>query len=187
MTRFFDRISENAMRWLDALSDRERRLVGILFASLSVLLVFATIFLASNKISSRRDQLVRNKENLVQIKDLEGEYLQAKEKNEKARMSIMRNDVSLFTFIHGICNRLGLSVKDLSESKRQLPKSDIVEISVKVNLSKLSIDKVTALIEELETSEKGNLVKVTKLKVNKRFDEPELLDLQMTVSTWKSA
>jgi len=187
MTRFFDKISENAMQWLDGLSDRERRLLGILFISLSVILVFATIFLATHKISSRRAQLIRNKEQLVQIKNLEGEYLRAKEKNERARIAIMRNDTSLFTFIHSICNRLGLSVKDLSESKRPLPKSDIVEVSVKVNLSKLSIDKVTALIEELETSEKRELIKVTKLKINKRFDEPDLLELQMTVSTWKSA
>ncbi|HXW53058.1 MAG TPA: hypothetical protein VEL47_03010, partial [Myxococcota bacterium] len=72
-------------------------------------------------------------------------------------------------------------------TKRPLPKSDIVEISVRVSLTKLSIDKVTALIEAIETSEHGDLVKVTKLKINKRFDEPDLLDLSMTVSTWKPA
>lgn len=186
MARLLDQISEKAMGWLDGLSDRERRMLSILFGGVCVLLVVSTVFLATSKITSRRAELVRNKEQLAQIKDLEAEYLQAKEKSEKANRSIKRNDVSLFTFIQGISTRLGLSVKDLSETKRPLPKSNIVEVSVRLNLTKLSIDKVTALIEALETSEQGELVKVTKLKINKRFDEPDLLDLQMTVSTWKS-
>lgn len=187
MARFFDRINESTMRFLDSLSDRERRLVGILFACFCVVLIFGTVFFATNRIASKRAELVRNKEQLAQIKNLEGEYLQAKEKNEAAKRAIMQNDVSLYTFISAIGTRLGLSVKDLSEVRRPLPKTDIVEVSVRLNLTKLSIDKVTALIEAIETSEQGELIKVTKLKINKRFDEPDLLDLQMTVSTWKSA
>ncbi len=187
MAILFDKISEKAMRWFDGLSDRERRLVLILFICLCVFLIFSTVYLATSKIATKRAELVRNKEQLVQIKGLEAEYLQAKEKSEKAKMTVMRNDVSLFTLIQSISSRLGLSVKDLNETKRPLPKSDMVEISVRVSLTKLSIDKVTALIEAIETSEHGELVKVTKLKINKRFDEPGLLDLQMTVSTWKPA
>lgn len=189
MAGFFNKISEASMRWYDGLSDRERRLLTILFTCFCALLIISTFFLATSKISTRRVELARNKEQLAQIKELEGEYLRAKEKNEKALKNISRNDVSLFTFISAITNRLGLPAKDLnlSETRKPLPKSNIVEVSVRVNLTKLSIDKVTALIEAIEASEQGELVKVTRLKVNKRFDEPDLLDLQMTVSTWKSA
>lgn len=187
MARVFDRFSDAAMRWYDGLSDRERRLLTIFFTCVFVLLVFSTVFVAINKISTKRADLARNKEVFTEVKALESEYLQAKEKNERALMSIRRNDVSLFTYIQGITSRLGLTVKDLNEQKRPLAKSGMVEISVKVNLTKLSIDKVTALLEAITTSEEGELVKVTRLKINKRFDEPDLLDLQMTVSTWKSA
>lgn len=187
MANVFSRVNESFMRWYDGLSERERRLMGILFLCLCVMLVFGTIFLATSKISNKRAELRINKEHLAQISELESEYLKAKEKNEQAKMSIVRNDVSLFTFIQSVTTRLGLSVKDLNEQKRPLPKVNIVEVSVRVNLSKLSIDKVTALIEAIETSEHGDLIKVTRLKINKRFDEPDLLELQMTVSTWKSA
>jgi len=187
MARLFDKASEKAMRWYDGLSERERRLVLILLISLCVLLVVSTVLLTTAKISSKRTELARNKQQLSEIKGLSSEYLQAKEKNEKAKMAVMRNSVSLFTFIQNISNRLGLSVKDLNETKRSLPKTDIVEVSVKLTLTKLSIDRVTALLEAIETSENGELVKVTKLKISKRFDEPDLLDLSMTVSTWKPA
>lgn len=187
MAKLFDQISERIMRWLDGLSDRERRLLGILFAILCVLLIFSILYFATSKLVTKQARLVRNKEQLAQIKDLEAEYLRAKEKNEKAKMAITTNDVSLFTFIQSISNRLGLGVKDLNETRRVLPKSNIVEVSVRMSLTKLSADKITALIEAIETSDAGELIKVTKLKINKRFDEPDLLDLQMTVSTWKSA
>lgn len=182
-----ERITEVSMRWYDGLTDRERRLLGILFICFTVAIIFSTIFFATSSISQKRSELVRNKEQLEQVRALEGEYLRAKEKNERAMRSIKNNTASLFTLIQGITTKLGLSVKDLSEQKRTLPKSNVVETSVRINLSKLSLDKVTALLEAIETSEQGELVKVTQLKVNKRFDEPDLLDLQMTVSTWKSS
>lgn len=187
MPRFFDQISESTMRFVDGLNDRERRLVGILLACLGLLLVFSILFFATSKISSKRAQLTRNNAQLHEIRSLEKDFIQARNKNERARLAIMHNDISLMTFIHSVSNRFGLAVKDLSETKRPLAKSNVVEISVKLNLTKLSIDKVTALLEALETSDHGELIKVTKLKINKRFDEPDLLDLQMTVSTWKSA
>lgn len=187
MTRIFERVSETTMRWFDGLSDRERRLVTIFFGCALLLVIFGSLFLAINTISTKRADLVRNKQLFSEVRDLEGEYLKAKEKNERALMSVKRNNVSLFTFIQGITTRLGLTVKDLNEQTRPLAKTGMVEVSVRVNLAKLSIDKVTALLEAIATSEENELVKVTRLKINKRFDEPDLLDLQMTVSTWKSA
>jgi general secretion pathway protein M len=187
MVKLFDKINENFMRWYDSLSDRERRLLALLFICLCLLLIFSTVFLATSKITNRRAELSRNRQLLSQVNELAGDYISAREKNERARMEILRNDVSLFTFIQGVTKGLNLAVGVLDQQRRPLPKSNIVEVSVKLSLNKLSIDKATALIEAMETSEYGELIKVTRLKVSKRFDEPELLDLQVTVSTWKSA
>lgn len=187
MARFFDKINEASARFYDGLSDRERRLLNILFIFVTGLVIVGIVFLATSAITSKSAELERSKAQLSEIKELEADYVKAKQKNERARMAIERNDVSLFTFIQAITTKLGLSVKDLNEQRRPLPKSEVVEVSVRLSLSKLSIDRVTALIEAIETSEYGNLIRITRLKVSKRFDEPDLLDLQMTVSTWKSA
>lgn len=186
MAKFFEKISDFTTAWYDGLTDRERRLLSIVFACACVLFVVGTLYIATSKISKKRTLLNQNKEQLAQIKDLESEYVIAKQKHERELFKIKRNDVSLFTFIQGITSRLGLTVKDLTEQKRTLGKSNIVEVSVRINLNRLSIDKVSHLVEAIESPENGGQVKVTRLKINKRHDEPELLDLQMTVSTWKS-
>jgi len=188
VSRVIERISELWSQWFDGLSGRERRMLGIVFAALCVVLVFATFYVATTKIQTKRDLLSKNQELLNQIKDLEGEYSLAKQKNEEIIENIRHNDVSLFTFIQAITSNLGLTVKNLAEQKRPLGKSNIIEISVRLNLTKLSIDKVTALVEAIETDEDhAGHVKVTKMKISKSFSEPDLLDLQMTISTWKSA
>lgn len=187
MAKIFENISDRVGQWYDGLTDRERRLVGIVLVILCILLVVSTLYFTTSKISKKRTMLNRNKEQLAQIKDLESEYVIAKQKHERELQKIRRNDVSLFTFIQGITSRLGLTVKDLTEQKRTLGKTNIVEVSVRVNLNRLSIDKVSHLIDAIESAENGGQVKVTRLKINKRHDEPDLLDLQMTVSTWKSA
>lgn len=186
MAKYFEKVSDLFTTWYDGLSDRERRLVTIFFACLVGLLVCTMLYLAISKISSKNTALTRNQEQLTQIKDLEGEYTFAKEKHEQEMQRIRRNNISLFTYIQGITSRLGLSVPPMTEQKRPLGKSNAVEVSVKVSLTKLSIDKLTRLLELIESPENGGQVKVTKLKINKRHDEPDLLDLQMTVSTWKS-
>lgn len=186
MAKFFDKITDSITPWYDGLSDRERKLVNVMVAVVCAVVIICLILVATSNINKKKALLSRNKEQLAQIKDLEGDYIIAKQKHEKELQRIKRNDISLFTFIQGITSRLGLSVKDLSEQKRVIGKTNVTEVSVRVNLNKLSIDKVSHLLEAIESPENGEPVKVTRLKINKRHDEPELLDLQMTVSTWKS-
>jgi len=186
MAKYFENISDLFTTWYDGLSDRERRLVTILSTCLLVLVVFSLLYFAVSKITTKNTALTRNREQLAQIKELESEYTIAKEKHEQEMQRIRRNNISLFTYIQGITSRLGLSVPGMTEQKRPLGKSNAVEVSVRVNLTKLSIDKLTRLLELIESPENGGQVKVTKLKISKRHDEPDLLDLQMTVSTWKS-
>lgn len=182
----FDNLIESITQWFDGLSEREKKLLAMLLLSLLALLFVGTIYGAISRLNSKESQLIKNKEQVAKIQSLRPSYLSSRSKSEREKLRIARNNISLFSFIQSITTSLGLSVRDLNEQKRPLPRSNIVEISVKLNLIKLSIDKLTALIDEIETSNYGDLVKVTKLKVNKRFDEPDLLDLQMTISTWKS-
>ncbi|MCA9507326.1 MAG: type II secretion system protein M [Myxococcales bacterium] len=186
MAKIFEQISDRWSSWFETLSAREKKLLALLFSAFIVLLIFLTLYIATSKISDKKANLVKNQSQLAQIIALEGEYRSAKEKNESMVESIRSNDISLLSMIPKVASRLGLTVKELTEQRRPLGKTDNVEVSVKVNLTKLSMDKVSALIEQIEDENQG-IVKVTRLKINTRFDEPDLLDVQMTVSTWKSA
>lgn len=187
MAKIIDRISEAWSSWFDSLSAREKRLLGILFSAVMVILIGATFYIATSKISTKKTVLSGKQNQLNEIRAIEDDYRAAKEKNERIIENISTNDVSLLSFIPSVAARYGLVVKELSEQRRAVGKTNNVEISVKISLTKLSIDKVSALIEALESGENEGRVKVTRLKIISRFDEPDLLDLQMTVSTWKSA
>lgn len=182
-----EKISEAWSSWLEGLNAQEKRMLGLFSIGLVVALGLGTFYLAASKISHKKDNLSRNQNYLSQIRDLEGEYLVSKAKNEKIIESIRSNNISLLSMIPSVASRLGLTVKELTEQRRPLGKTSNVEVSVRITLTKLSMDKVTAFIEAIETGENEGRVKVTRLKINTRFDEPDLLDVQMTVSTWKSA
>ena len=147
MAKYFENIRDLFTTWYDGLSDRERRLVTIFSTCVIIIIISSVLFLAISKISSKNSALVRNREQLTQIKNLEGEYIIAKAKHEQEMQRIRRNNISLFSYIQGITSRLGLSVPPMTEQKRPLGKSNAVEVSVKVNLTKLSIDKLTRLLE----------------------------------------
>ena len=186
MAKFLDNFNDALTQWFDGLNDREKRLLIIFASALTGILLFATIGLATSKINDKKNRLEKANTQVLEIRKLQGQYLSAKAKSDRELRSIKNNTISLYSFLQSVTKRLGLAVSTIEEQQRPIPKTDIVEVSAKLNLSKLSIDKVSALIESLETEDARGRVRVTRLKIEKRRDEPDLLDIQMTVSTWKS-
>lgn len=187
MAKIFDRLNSSFSAWYDSLSDRERRLITICSVVLVLVALFGTLFITASRLESKRNQLEKSRNQYSQIRLLEGEFLVEKKKNEMLVRSIRTNTISLFSLIQGITSKLGTPVKGLDEVRRPEPKTGMIEVSVKLNLAKLSIDKLSALIEAIESSNSMGLVKVTRLKINKNYSEPDYLDVQMTVATWKTA
>lgn len=187
MAKIMDRLNSSFSQWYDGLTDRERKLVTIFGAVLVLGVIFGTFFIASHKLESKKEQLLKSRNQYSQVRLLEGEFLVEKKKNEMLVRSIRTNTISLFSLIPGITQKLGMPVKGLDEVRRPEPKTGMVEVSVKLNLTKLSIDKLSALIDAIESSNSMGLVKVTRLKISKNYSEPDYLDVQMTVATWKTA
>jgi len=84
-----------------------------------------------------------------------------------------------------VAQELGLTLNDLNERRTPIKESGIDEISVDVNLKQMSIDKLDAFLEKIEDGKYGGMVKVLKIKVKTRYDNPELLDVTMKVATYK--
>ena len=187
MSAIFEKFTDTLSFWYDSLSERERRLLNIMLIVLFLITIFGSLFMAKSKLDYKTSSLAKNKVAFEEIVNLESSYLEAKKKHEEAIASINQNDVSLFSVIPAVASRLNLTLSDLSEKSKPIPKTQIVEMYVNLNLRKLSIDKLIALIEAIEEADEDNQIKITKLSIKKSFDEPDLLDVQMTVSTWKSA
>ncbi len=179
--------AEKFFVWFDGLNNKERHLsIGLFFSIISLLILIVFLWANSN-INSRLLLLQTSKKQLNEIVSLESHYRSARRQKLERDRRYRYNNISLFSLMQRVANSLRLSLKDLNEQKVPLPDINLVEYSVVVNLTKLSIDKLTAFLKATEEIQTPGLIKVTKLKVKSRFDNSELLDAQMTVSTWKAS
>lgn len=169
------------------LNERERVLVSITAAVAVVFIIVGLGWWGNSAIDSRRKSVVLKKEKLAQILALEDKYKEAAALEKKATQKLERNSVSLFSLLQKTAGELNLKLNDLNERKTPVRDTEIEAVSVEVNLKQLSVDKLNQFIEKIEGRSKDGLVKIVKLKVKTRFDNPELLDVNMTVSTWKKS
>jgi hypothetical protein len=169
------------------MTDRERRLVALLVGTFLVLVVGGSIYWASGRLSAKERRVKDMRTTIAQITAMETEYREAEGKQRQAEMKLKTNNTSLFSLLQKSAGQLGLTLNDLNERKTPVKDTDIVEVSVEVNLKEVSIDKLNTFLEKVEGKSSSGLVKVLKLKVKTRYDNPELLDVNMTVATWKAS
>jgi CHASE3 domain sensor protein len=180
-TPFLDRALAN-------MSEREKRLVGLLAGTFVVLVLGGGMWWASSKLDGMERRVKEMRGTLAQIEALESQYKSAENTERQAEMRLRTNNTSLFSLLQKSAGQLGLTLNDLQERKQPVKGNDaITEVSVEVNLKQVSIDKLNTFLEKIEGKSSKGLVKVLKLKVKTRFDDAELLDVSMTVSTWKTS
>jgi len=125
---------------------------------------------------------------IAQLEVLRDRYRDAQEAEKKSSAQLRANNQSLFTLVQKASTEVGLPVPDLQERRTPVKDSaDLQEVSVDVNMKEISVDKLTTLLEKIEGKRSDGIVKVTKLKVKTRFDNPEMLEANLTVSTWRSS
>jgi cell division protein FtsX len=172
---------------LARMSDRERKLV-MLTASVAVLLVVVGLgWSLSSSITKREKGIASRKEEIAQLKALRGEYEAATARQKAAENRIKQAaSTSLFTLMQKAAGEVGLPLADLNERRLPVKDSDLTEVTVDVNLKEISIDKLVTLLEKIEGKTSAGVVKVTKLKAKTRLDNPDMLEVGLTVSTWRA-
>ncbi len=170
-----------------ALNNQDKRKVLFGAGGAGFLLIVLCIFGAFSSVRSRHIEVNRLTTELKQIDALSVQYLKVKAEQQAREAQIRANKVALFTLIQNSATRLDLKLNDLNERKEELSDSNLTQVSVIVNVKELSMDRLTAFLEDIEKSAANGLVKITRLQVKTRFDQPDLLDVQMTVATWKAS
>ncbi len=181
MGAFIDSISSRFER----MPEREKRLVSIFAVTLLVFLIVISFLWFYNSVSGKNSELAATRMRLGEVLSLKNQYQEAKKKQEAEERRFRSNDISLFSLIQANATRYGLTLNDLNEKKEPVGESRLMQTDVVINLKEISIDRLTAFIVSLEATE-GGVVKITRLKIKTRYDKSDLLDVQMTVSTWKT-
>lgn len=169
------------------MSERERRLVIVTVAVAVALALLGGITIVSSMLEKREKLVKMRRDEIAQLDALRAKYDEAVQAENRATQRIKSNTASLFSLMQKAAGEVGLSLNDLNERRtpvKDMP--DLNEITVDVTLKDISVDKLNTLLEKIEGKRNDGIVKVTKLKVKTRFDNPEMLEATMTVSTWKS-
>jgi type II secretory pathway component PulM len=182
-----DQLGSRLATSFSRLSERERRLVLVTGVVAILLFVGGGSWAASGALDAKRKRVVAKQEQLDQILALRDRYQEAEQQEKRAASRVKSNTTSLFSLLQKTAGELGLQLNDLNERKVPVKDTDLVEVSVDVNLKEVSIDKLNSFLEKIEGKRRDDVVKVQKLKVKTRFDAPDMLEVSMTVATWKPA
>lgn len=170
------------------LSEREKRLVLITGTVAVVFISFLLVGAVNSALDKRQKRVTMRKDEIAQLEVLRERYKDAQEAEKKSSAQLRSNTQSLFTLVQKASTEVGLPVPDLQERRTPVKDSaELQEVSVDVNMKEISVDKLTTLLEKIEGKRSDGIVKVTKLKVKTRFDNPEMLEANLTVSTWRSS
>ena len=172
---------------LQKMTERERRLVFVTAGVAAVLVVVAAGWVISGAIDKREKQIQNHKDEIAPLEALHADYDAAVARSKAAETRIKSAaSTSLFSLLQKSAGEVGLPLSDLNERRLPIKDSELTEVTVDVTLKEITVDKLVTLLEKIEGRSSGGVVKVQKLKVKTRFDNPEVLEASLTVSTWKA-
>jgi general secretion pathway protein M len=162
------------------LSPRERVMVSAALAAVAAFFLFLVVTGVSRSISARERRIEGKTEMLSQIGKLTRGYRQAERQSMDARLK--GPPVQLMSFVSQTGAQAGVEVNDLRPGTPSTAEG-LTEESVEVNLARIDLPRLARLVDALERG--PGVVKVRKLRIATRNDDPNLVDVTLQVSTWQ--
>jgi len=177
------RLRTDAEAWLGALSARERLMVAA--AALAVA-IFA-VWLAAHRIGagiSQREAMIEQKTKVLsQVGKLAEGYRRRQAEREAVEGRLKGAPVQLMSHIAQTGATLGIQVNDLRPTGAPVEEGGLREESVEVNLARIELQRLALLVQSLERG--AGVVKVRRIRVTTRADDPALVDATLVVSTYQ--
>jgi general secretion pathway protein M len=172
----------NLEAWLGALSPRERTMVTA--ATLAVVLF--VVFMASVRLQAGvRDREARIEDKtkaLAQVGTLAAGFRRVQAERSAMEGRLKGPPVQLMSHVSQTGTGLGIEVTDLRPTGAPLELDGVTEESVEVNLPRIELGNLAKLLQGLERSQ--GMVRVRRLKLATRTDDPKLVDATVVVATY---
>jgi type II secretory pathway component PulM len=176
-----NRIADLKGSW-ERLSQRERSMVGGLAAAL----VLGVVILVGYIIASGLEELEENNEAMRKaLRDVEqnkDSFVVQRQRLAALEVRISRTPVELNRFLETAASAAGISIAESGEMQ-PVQGDRYVQRGMEIKLRKVNVEQLAKFMKEIETSQQ--LVQITSLSVNTRWNQHEDLDVEMTVSTYE--
>ncbi len=168
------------------LSQRDQRLLIGLGAFLLLLVVYLTVESVVKGYDDLAKDIEKKTEEVGNLSQLREEYMEAHKQLEeiKTKLDRMEKGFSMLSFIEDLAKKQNIRENIGSVKPKDLPlNDDYDEDIVELKLDNVSLPDLVDFIYKIENS--GHLLKVKRLRVKTRFDNRDLLNVTMQVTTYK--
>lgn len=177
ITEIFDELS----RHFTQLSKRERMLV--LLAGVSAVFFIGSIVVGTVRSNmARREIAIEEKtQQLQQIAVYAQSYAETERTRRELEGRLSGQPLRLLSHMQELANKHGLAIGSMSE-RGEATVDGVKESTVDLQIGAASIDKLTAMLNEVERHQR--IVKVKKLRV-RRTSAEETLNVTLSVATYQ--
>jgi general secretion pathway protein M len=177
------RLKADVEAWLAKLSPRERVLVSVAALGVALFAVWLVSFQISRGISAREARIEDKTRVLAQVGKLAEGYRRRQAERQGLEARLKGPPVQLLTFISQTGTTLGVEVTDVRPTASQGELAGLREEAVEVNLARVDLGRLARLVQALERG--PGVVKVRRLRITTRGDDPQLVDATVVVATYR--
>ena len=176
------RLRAQAEAWLGSLSPRERLMVAAATAAVLVFFVWLVSRSIGAGIDAREAHIEQKTRVLSQIGKLAEGYRQREASRKELEARLKGSPVWEMWLMRATGASLGIQVNDLRPTTAPSEEGGLREEAVEVNLAKIELTRLAALLQNLERG--SGVVRVRRLRMTTRSDDPAVVDATLLVATY---
>lgn len=169
--------------WGSRLSPRERVMVTLAGVAVVLFVVVMVSFRLQAGVRARELRIEEKTKALAQVGALSSGYKRVQAERAALEARLKATQVPLMSHVSQTGSALGVEVTDLRPVGNPVDLDGVTEESVEVNLPRIDLTKLAKLLQGLERSQ--GLVKVRRLRLSTRTDDPKLVDATVVVATYQ--
>jgi len=184
LTAWVQELLESVEGFVQRATPRERWMLAGVSAGVVLGFVALVSLGFSHAIHRRELAIVAKTKSLNEITQLAATYGE----RSRARQLLeqrLKAKVALFTFIDDVSKRQHIDIGDMQDHGSNTGQDKITESTVELDLNKLTLDKLTDFLNALEHD--SHLIKVKKIRLRGRIDDPNAVDASMTIAAYATA
>ncbi len=177
------RLRTDAEAWVGKLSPRERLMVAAAALAVALFAIGLVSSAIGSGIAAREMRIEQKTKVLSQVGKLAEIYRRREGERKTLEARLRGSPVALMSHISQTGATLGIPVNDLRPSTAAPDSEGLREESVEVNLARIDLSRLAALLQSLERG--AGVVKVRRIRVTTRSDDPALVDATLLISTYQ--
>ena len=169
----------------ERLSGREQVMTLFLVITVFVFILGISTYFVGRDFERRTKRIAAKSKKLGELQGLRADYQRRlSDQNRLAEQIRKNNNTRLLSYIENVSKQANTEIRNAAErSGQNSGSSALKEVAAEVSVQNVSIDRLYDFLKRIESG--NRLVKVRKLEIKTRFDNPKMLDAKVTVGTFK--